>query len=97
MKFKFFSNVRCEYFPCHEVADKRRFNCLMCFCPLYYIPDCGGDFTVLKSGIKDCSKCILPHYDYEYVVRRIKQYNGETAGKQAKACPPVPVQPPPLP
>ncbi|NLD20436.1 MAG: metal-binding protein [Clostridiales bacterium] len=60
--FKFFTNKKCEYFPCHEVENADDFNCLFCFCPLYALGDkCGGNFTYLKNGVKDCSNCTVPH------------------------------------
>jgi len=37
--------------------------------------DCGGDFTYLSNGIKDCSSCILPHVKekgYEHVQRKMQ-------------------------
>ena len=43
------------------------FNCMFCYCPLYFLEDCGGNYTYIK-GIKDCSNCLIPHkpkgYDY---------------------------------
>ena len=74
-KYRFFQHTACEYFPCHETSEPARFNCLMCFCPLYYIDDCGGDFDRLQSGIKDCTRCLLPHYDYNFVVDKIEEKN----------------------
>lgn len=60
--YKFFSHRECEYFPCHETADTDGFNCLFCYCPLYTLGDrCGGNFNYLDGGIKDCSKCLVPH------------------------------------
>ncbi|WP_337936887.1 cysteine-rich small domain-containing protein, partial [Acidaminococcus fermentans] len=44
-RYKFFAHRQCEFFPCHQGADPERFNCLFCFCPLYLVPDCGGEFT----------------------------------------------------
>ncbi|MBR5259081.1 MAG: bifunctional folylpolyglutamate synthase/dihydrofolate synthase [Eggerthellaceae bacterium] len=58
----FFTNTACPHFPCHEGVDPERFNCLFCFCPLYALGEnCGGAFTYLEGGIKDCSNCTLPH------------------------------------
>ncbi len=58
----FFQNRDCEYFPCHEGADPENFNCLFCYCPLYALKDaCGGNFTYLENGVKDCSNCLRPH------------------------------------
>ena len=56
--FQFFSNSKCEYFPCHSTNDPENFNCLFCYCPLYALGDkCGGNFTYIAGGIKDCSGC----------------------------------------
>jgi Zn-finger protein len=71
-KYKFFRHKRCEFFPCHETDDPKRFNCLMCFCPLYHL-ECGGNYTFTDKGIKDCSDCTLPHFDYDYVIERLKK------------------------
>ena len=48
-RYKFFAHRQCEFFPCHQGADPERFNCLFCFCPLYLVPDCGGEFTRLSG------------------------------------------------
>lgn len=70
----FFQNRACRYFPCHVEADPAVFNCLFCYCPLYFLDDCGGDFEML-GGIKDCSKCLKPHGTdgYERTVGRLKE------------------------
>lgn len=74
--YKFVQNRKCEYFPCHEIGDDSRFNCLFCFCPLYMLgEDCGGNYTYTEKGIKDCSKCLLPHIKesgYNHVVKKLK-------------------------
>ncbi|WP_319204684.1 cysteine-rich small domain-containing protein [uncultured Ilyobacter sp.] len=60
--YKFVQNSKCEYFPCHDIKDKEKFNCLFCYCPLYMMgEECGGNFKYTEHGIKDCSKCVLPH------------------------------------
>lgn len=60
--YDFFQNKDCEYYPCHKQADPETFSCLFCYCPLYPLGDqCGGNFTYLESGIKDCSACLRPH------------------------------------
>lgn len=62
MSYRYFQNKDCEYFPCHKNADPDNFNCLFCYCPLYALGDkCGGNFTYLENGIKDCSNCLVPH------------------------------------
>ena len=68
-----FSNRACEYFPCHSSVPEEEFNCLFCYCPLYALGDkCGGGFTYTADGIKDCSKCQLPHKpaNYGYIMER---------------------------
>lgn len=75
--FRFFRNDKCIYLPCHEVKDIENFNCLFCYCPLYMMGDkCGGRFT-MKSGIKDCSKCLIPHVPngYDYINQKLTEYN----------------------
>ena len=58
----FFQNKACAYFPCHKTNDVENFNCLFCYCPLYALgKKCGGNYTYLENGIKDCSACLLPH------------------------------------
>lgn len=73
---KFFQNKDCEYFPCHQNADRENFNCLFCYCPLYALGDqCGGNFTYLENGIKDCSGCLRPHLrdSYDAVMKKMPQ------------------------
>lgn len=65
--YKFFQNRECEFFPCHKGIDRGNFNCLFCYCPLYTLGDqCGGSFTYLNNGVKDCSKCLRPHRRENY-------------------------------
>ena len=65
--YKFNQNRQCEFFPCHQGAEEEDFNCLFCYCPLYALGDkCGGNFTYLESGIKDCSNCQIPHRRENY-------------------------------
>ena len=59
---KYFTNTACPYFPCHEGANLNDFNCLFCYCPLYALGEaCGGNVCYTGDGIKDCSRCLLPH------------------------------------
>jgi len=69
----FFRNRACKYFPCHGEADPDTFNCLFCYCPLYFLDNCGGDFRMLR-GVKDCSACLKPHQPggYERTLERLK-------------------------
>lgn len=76
--WRYFCNKECEYFPCHTTNNEDNdfdlrlgFNCKYCFCPLYKDDDCGGNYTILPNGIKDCSNCLIPHYNWEHVERRL--------------------------
>ncbi len=74
-KYTFVQNRECEYFPCHAGADPEHFNCLFCYCPLYLLKEkCGGHFVCLENGVKDCSKCQIPHKagGYEYVMGKME-------------------------
>jgi Zn-finger protein len=75
--YKFFQNNECEYFPCHNISDDKynNFNCLFCFCPLNHFTDCGWNYSVLSNGIKDCSNCIKPHFEYDYIVNKLIEKN----------------------
>ncbi|GAB6124771.1 cysteine-rich small domain-containing protein [Humidesulfovibrio idahonensis] len=58
--FKHFQNAACEYFPCHKGVDTAAFNCLFCYCPLFFLKDCGGN-PAWRGLVKDCTGCSLPH------------------------------------
>ena len=79
-RFSFFRHADCEYFPCHDLGgdDDSGFNCLFCFCPLYDREDCGGVFTYLERGHKDCSRCLLPHKkeNYGLITRQLRHISG---------------------
>ncbi len=71
--YSYFSHKDCEYFPCHKGADPDNFNCLFCYCPLYVLGEgCGGQFTYLPNGVKDCSLCLYPHRreNYDKIIKR---------------------------
>jgi len=72
MSNKFFQNTKCKFFPCHKCIDKTKFNCLFCFCPLYFLPNCGGNYKI-KSDVKDCSECIIPHQKdrYNFIIEKL--------------------------
>ena len=74
--YAFFSNQKCEFFPCHSGMDPDSFNCLFCYCPLYLLGNqCGGNFTYTCLGVKDCSGCTVPHRpeNYGYITRRLEE------------------------
>ena len=65
--YAFFQNRECEFFPCHETDDPENFNCLFCYCPLYALGRrCGGNFRYNDRGIKDCTRCMIPHRRENY-------------------------------
>lgn len=74
LSYKYFQNDKCEYFPCHKIKNIENFNCMFCYCPLYAY-DCGGQYTTTENNIKDCSNCLIPHYNYDYIINRLKKYN----------------------
>lgn len=71
MSYKFFQNKSCEYFPCHDKTDETKFNCIFCYCPLSYYKNCGGEYVILNNGWKDCTACLIPHYNYDYVINKL--------------------------
>ena len=80
--YKFYRNTACKYFPCHNVEDDRRFNCLFCYCPLYFLGEkCGGNYSKVGDGgkIKDCSNCLIPHRpeNYDYIVKKVMENIGQ--------------------
>ncbi|WP_428561774.1 MAG: cysteine-rich small domain-containing protein [Solidesulfovibrio sp. DCME] len=80
---RYFANTACRYFPCHPGADSQAFNCLFCFCPLYFLEDCGGE-GVLRQGVKDCTACLRPHRPegYDEILARLRE---EAARKRQAA------------
>lgn len=73
MSSKFFQNKECEYFPCHRVTQeqKAKFNCMFCYCPLHHKENCGGCHDILENGWKDCKNCTIPHFDYDYIIKKL--------------------------
>ena len=83
-----FTNRDCEFFPCHPAGETERenFNCLFCYCPLYALGErCGGDFTYLPGGVKDCSRCVFPHRreNYDTVIRRLGELSSTLSQRSA--------------
>lgn len=74
LSYKCFTNDKCEYFPCHHTDDAENFNCMFCYCPLYNY-ECRGAYKIIENNVKDCSECLIPHYNYDYIVKRLKQIN----------------------
>ena len=71
--YQFFQNRECEYFPCHSGVPEAEFNCLFCYCPLYFLNRaCGGSCAFTQSGIKDCTGCTVPHQKNSYEIINMK-------------------------
>lgn len=71
----FFCNKNCDYYPCHNMNED--LNCLFCYCPLYHLKNCGGDYTYTANNIKDCSNCTLPHKkdSYEIIIKKVQSFD----------------------
>ncbi len=70
----YFVNRKCEYYPCHDVPEDK-FSCLFCYCPLYGVDDCGGNYRYSEKGIKNCKDCSFPHDsdNYPQVIKKLKE------------------------
>lgn len=85
--FSFFCHKDCEYFPCHPAKDPDNFNCLFCYCPLYALgEDCGGNFRYTDKGVKDCSRCTLPHQrdNYGYITSKFQEIAQRMADERSQ-------------
>ena len=77
--YKFFQNRDCEFFPCHKVKYEDKFNCLFCYCPLYFDESCIGSPEYIVNGrgqkIKDCSSCLVVHRPemYDKVIAHLRR------------------------
>ena len=73
--YKFFQNTECENFPCHKISSLENFNCLFCYCPLYFLGNkCGGNFKYTDKEYKSCIECSIPHEkkNYEEIIKKLK-------------------------
>lgn len=86
--YKHYCNRSCEYFPCHKDVDAENFSCMFCYCPLYPLKKCGGNYTYTKKGIKDCSACTMPHdpANYEKVMEGCGKVCREFGSKRRQRC-----------
>ena len=76
--YRFFANLGCKYFPCHTAPNTDEFNCLFCYCPLYFWGNtCGGNFSYSAKGVKLCTDCHLPHLPdyYDVIIEKLKNAN----------------------
>ena len=80
----FFQHTDCEYFPCHDGVPAERFNCMLCYCPMYALGSaCGGNFVLSRRGVKNCKDCSIPH-DGDSGVRLVKERFKELANLAAR-------------
>ena len=83
-KNMFFQHRDCDFFPCHEGVELDRFNCMLCYCPLYALGEaCGGSFTYTEKGYKNCTGCCIPHIG-DSGVRLVRDRYQELAKLAAK-------------
>nr|MDN4743531.1 cysteine-rich small domain-containing protein [Lachnospiraceae bacterium C1.1] len=73
---RFFENRECEYFPCHKLEGD--FNCLFCYCPLYFLDNCPGNHNFIEKEngrIKNCIECDFPHRpeNYDIIMKILKK------------------------
>lgn len=59
--------------------------CILCYCPLYNT-DCGGNYTILDNGVKDCSGCVRSHTDIDFIKSQLKRiYHHEPWNRSDKS------------
>jgi len=94
---KFFTNPSCKYYPCH--VGIRPFNCMFCYCALFNMEDCEGDYTITATGCKDCSNCHIPHLkdSWDYIVDKLtKNVSCSTKQDSVKDVPKTRRKPAPM-
>lgn len=68
-------NTECQFYPCHKVGHGSEFSCMFCYCPLYPMDECGGNYTKILSGgklVKDCSQCAIPHTNPALILDKLR-------------------------
>lgn len=67
--YKYFENKDCQYYPCHQGIQN--LNCMFCYCPLYAMEHCTGNYVYIDSNgkqIKECTNCTFPHKAENYEI-----------------------------
>ena len=67
--YKYFENKECQYYPCHQ--ETANLNCMFCYCPLYAMEHCPGNYVYIDSNrkqIKECTNCTFPHKAENYEI-----------------------------
>ena len=85
--FAFYTNKECEYYPCHPVPEGTSSTACSATARFYMLGrKCGGNFTYLESGVKDCSKCLVPHRreNYGFIADSFQKIAGEMAEREKK-------------
>lgn len=72
---RFFANKECEYYPCHKCDED--INCLFCYCPMYRLDVCPGNYEMVERNgklIKSCIQCDFPHKadNYDKIMQILK-------------------------
>ena len=66
--YKYFENRDCKYYPCHNMQN---INCLFCYCPLYSLEHCPGNYEYIDvqgKKVKSCMDCTFPHEEKNYEI-----------------------------
>jgi len=65
--FQYFENRDCKYYPCHNI-EASGFNCLFCYCPVYFAICPGTPQYIEINGVtfKSCADCKYPHIQENY-------------------------------
>ena len=76
--YRFFENKECQYYPCHKGIGAM--NCLFCYCPLYSLEHCPGEYKYIEANgkkIKECSNCTFPHKaeNYDIIINFLSKRN----------------------
>ena len=83
--YKFFQNRDCQFFPCHDNIAEEEFNCLFCYCPVYFVK-CPGDYKRLDDGRKDCMGCTLNHEPRFWEMVQSMMKNPKADSFPSKSC-----------
>jgi len=78
--FQYFENRECKYYPCHNMGISG-FNCLFCYCPMYFAicPGTPEYIEIRGTTVKSCFDCEYPHRleNYqaimEYIAKMLKE------------------------
>ena len=64
---QYFENRECKYYPCHNMGISG-FNCLFCYCPMYFAicPGTPEYIEIRGTTVKSCFDCEYPHRPENY-------------------------------